>query len=153
MAYYAFKESTMNKKIWRKNGLKISMSDLVCEPTVETDGRRRCWQLVKPFTYMVESPGLVYVISVPETFVTDFATLPLFCQLVLGNRDDWVEAAVLHDWLCETNVPRFIANACMRSTLFVLGCPRWKRVLFFYGLMIFGYKSGLSNIFSWLKRK
>ena len=84
----------------------------------------------------ITSKGLDISIEVPVGFKTDFATLPIVTQLVLGNRDQYVHAAIMHDWLCETHVPRFIANSLMRSLLLVVGCPYWKRLLFFKRLAL-----------------
>jgi hypothetical protein len=138
-------------KRWKKNGLKIEVSPLATLPTDMWVGRRRQHRLIWDFMVKIESKGMVMKIAVPKGYHTDYATLPLFCQLVLGNRDDYSEAAVAHDWLCTTHVPAFIANQFMRSLMFAYDAPWWKRVAFFYGLMIFGYGSPLSRSIKWLK--
>jgi hypothetical protein len=138
---------------WRKNGLAISMTPLKTTAQSLFQGRRRCWKLDLDFSMIIASHGMEQRVTVPKGYDTDYATIPIICQLVLGNRDDWAEAAVLHDWLCTTHVPRFICNAWMRSALFCLGAPRWKQLAFFYGLMLFGYGSPLSKGVQWLKKQ
>lgn len=139
-------------KKWQKNGLEVTMSELSTSPTGARDGRRRVHRLNKPFYINIKSTDrstlewMNMEIKVPMHFHTDFATLPLFCQLVLGNRDDWMEAAVAHDWLCVKHINGWVANTWMRSIMLALGAPWWKRVAFFYGLQIFGYGSYLQKV-------
>ena len=133
-------------KTWKRNGLTIRMSRLETTPIDQWMGRRRLHMLVRDFSMSITSEGMTQTVVVPAGFRTDWATLPIFTQLVLGNRDDWCEAALLHDMLCETNVPRFICNAWMRAALFCLGAPLWKQRLFFYGLMAVGYGSPVAAI-------
>jgi hypothetical protein len=121
------------------------MTPLQSEPLNQWSGRRRQHALLQDFSLIIVSQGMTNQVTVPKGFITDWATVPLFCQLILGNRDDYAEAACLHDYLCVTNVPYFVANSWMRSAMFALGAPRWKRVAFFYALMIFGYDSSASR--------
>lgn len=140
-------------KQYKKNGLTIKMGKLSTTATDEWCGRRRIHELDIPFDCVISSSGMSMHVSVPAGYKTDYATLPVVCQLVLGNRDDWAEIAVLHDWLCDTHVPYFICNQWMRSGLFCVGCPYWKRVLFFYGLMLLGYQSPIQRGYLWVKQQ
>ncbi len=90
--------------------------------------------------------------EVPAGFCTDLATLPIFVQLLLGNRDDWAEAAVIHDMLCRHNVSPFMANSTMRLVMHVTHAPKWKQILFFYGLMTVGYQSPGQRFFRHIKK-
>jgi len=138
-------------KIWKRNGLTIKMTPLQTEPIDQWTGRRRQHKLLQDFTLIIVSEGMTQTVTVPKGFVTDWATVPLFCQLILGNHDDYAEAAALHDYLCVTHVPYFVANSWMRSAMFALGAPKWKRIAFFYALMFFGYDSPLSHFFAKIK--
>ena len=133
------------RRHWNQNGLSINMTPLKTTAMNVFQGRRRCWKLDCDFTMIIASKGMEQRVTVPKGFHTDYATIPIACQLILGNRDDWAEIAVIHDFLCVTHVPRFICNAWMRAGLFCLGCPYWKRLLFFYGLMLLGYGSPIGN--------
>ena len=140
-------------KSWRRNGLTVKMTPLKTEAVDLWNGRRRCHRLLEDFCLIIVSHGLEQRVQVPKGFDTDFATIPVFCQMVLGNSDTYAEAATLHDWLCTTHVPRFICNAWMRSALFCLGAPMWKQRAFYWGLMLFGYDSPLANAINKLRRK
>jgi hypothetical protein len=131
------------------NGVwEADFSDIVIRPTLKRNGSRRVYALVKSFSFKLTFPGGVESINIPAGYETDFATLPLPLQLVLGNRDDYLEESIIHDWLCDNNQPRFFTNAKMRQVMFVLKRPRWKRWAIFYGLMIFGYGSWLMSVFT-----
>lgn len=126
-------------KRWHKNGLTITMSGLSLCDTDQMVGRRRLWKLASDFVLRIESDGMTQKVVVPAGFDTDFATMPVFSQLLLGNRDTWVQAAVVHDWLLVTHVPSWLADSWFRSALLVLGCSWWKRVMFFWSVHLYSY--------------
>ena len=134
-------------KMFTKQNLTISVSDLRIEATDTFTGRRRLWKLTDDFRIEVRARGLNYSIVVPRGFETDFATLPLVAQIALGNRDTYVYAATAHDFLCVIKAPRWLANPTMIGILSAMGCPWWKRQLFAWGLFLFGYGSRPSRLF------
>lgn len=136
----------MNRSI---NGVwEAEFTDVILRPTEKRNGSRRVYELMSAFVFTLRYPGGTETIKIPPGYETDFATLPLPLQLVLGNRDDYLEESIIHDWLCDNKQPRFFTNAKMRQVMFVLKRPRWKRMAIFYGLMVFGYGSYLMSIFS-----
>lgn len=137
------KAKTTRNGVW-----EASFSEIILEPTNRYNGSRRIYKLVEPFTFVLIFPGGQESITVPAGYWTDFATLPLPLQLVLGNRDDYLEESIIHDWLCDKRQPRFFTNAKMRQVMFVLNRPRWKRWAIFYGLMVFGYGSWIMELFT-----
>jgi hypothetical protein len=143
---------TENKYVYRANGLLVTLDHLHLEPTDKKNGRRRVYRLLSDYCLLVSFKGGQEEMTVPAGFETDLATLPVFTQVLLGNRDDYAEPAVFHDWITsdEVHLPQFIANAKMRSIMQALGYPTWKQLLVFYGLMVFGYGSVLSRCWRWL---
>lgn len=132
-----------------QNGVwEAKFSDIALTPTTKYNGSRRIYRLTKSFVFVLTYNGGHERIDIPVGYETDFATLPLPLQLVLGNRDDYLEESIIHDWLCDNRQPRFFTNAKMRQVMFVLNRPRWKRWAIFYGLMIFGYGSLVMNLFA-----
>ena len=117
-------------------------------PTDKWIGRRRVYRLNRTFRLRIECAGVNWKIDVPEGFETDLASFPVVLQLLLGNRDDYLEESVVHDWLYKEGIPTFFANATMRVIMECLKRPWWKRWLVFYGLMFLGYRAPL-----WLKLK
>lgn len=145
----------MNKpgEFGKNEKFSFRTSRLVIEPTSKHNGRRRVYRLVKRFACDIYYRGGTDLVRVPEGYETDFATLPLICQLVLGNRDDYAEESVIHDWLCSNDLPRFYSNAKMRIIMTALGRPKWKILAVYYGLMIFGYKSFAMETFKRIVRR
>ena len=146
------------KKSFRDNGLLVMVSDLITQPTDELNGRRRVYRLVKEFRVALSFDGGYFEVQIPVNFKTDFATFPVWTQIVLGNRDapGIQEASVIHDRMCELKIPATVSNAVMLAVLSVFNVPRWKRGLIFFGLSYFGYRSFLlklaQRIKRWLKR-
>lgn len=139
-----------------ENGVcDAKFSPLVLKPTNDYNGRRRIYELDQDFTYLLTFPGGSDQVTVPAGYKTDLATLPVVLQVILGNRDDYAEEAIIHDWLCDHKMPRFYTNARMRSLMYVLGRPYWKQRAVFYGLMLFGYGSWIMEIWNaiWTRGK
>ena len=114
--------------------------------------------LTKPFYIDISSTKwstlshMSQVIKVPMHYKTDLGTIPLIAQLFLGGRDDYAEIYVLHDWCCDNHIPYFISNAWLRSGLYCVGCPWYKRLPIYYAVMVFGYDSLFSKGLNCLKR-
>lgn len=138
-------------KTWKHNGLEIQLTPLHVIPTIHKNGRRRIWMLSKSFRLIIRGEGICETLNVPAGFETDFATLPVFTQILLGNRDDYAEVAVFHDWLCANHAPRVFANAHMRFLMLAMGYPWWKTFLVWVGLQVFGYRSPVSNLWGRLR--
>lgn len=66
------------------------------------DGRK--WRLFHQFTYHIGSRYSQKTITVPEGFVTDFASIPKFIFWVLPWWAKFNKASVLHDWLYQEHI-------------------------------------------------
>lgn len=113
------------------------------EPTDRWNGSRRIYRLTQSFSVCIVYLGGALELVVPRGFETDLASFPMLLQLVLGNRDDYLEESILHDWLYREGIPVFFANAMMRVVMTQLRRKAWKRWCVFYGLMFLGYRAPL----------
>lgn len=125
------------------------------EPTDRYNGSRRIYRLTERFCIRITYPGGSFNVTIPKGFETDFASFPLILQLILGNRDDYLEESILHDWLYREGIPVFFSNAAMRIVMTQLRRPAWKRWCVFYGLMFLGTRAPGWQIIAhlWQKRK
>lgn len=78
----------------------------------------RDWEFLAPFVILVVVDGVSYLIRVPPTFVTDFASVPRIplAFYLYGGIGDY--AAAVHDYLysvCE--YPREICDKIFREIL------------------------------------
>jgi len=142
-------ESLYPSRCLVSNGLRVESSELMLVPTDNYNGRRRIYKLGLPYSLTMLFEGGSCEIRVPTSFRTDLASLPIFAQIILGNRDDRgiMEAAIIHDWVCCRRLPAPIANGYMLLVMIVFGVPRWKRILILFGLTYFGYRSPISKFF------
>ena len=122
-------------------------------PLDEYNGRRRKYELLTDFVIIISAKGVIQEITVKRGFKTDLASIPIFAQLILGNHDSYLEPALVHDMLCDNNVERWYTNLKMREIMIALKYPLWKRLLVYYGLVFFGYKSLAMKLFKkvWAK--
>jgi hypothetical protein len=127
-------------------GVEIQMSPFEAAPTSKFRGRRRVWKLTKPLDVSITGSNWAQDIHVPVGYETDFGTIPIFLQMILGNRDTYVEVFTVHDMLCDYEVPGFVANSILRTMMLLLGAPYWKRLAFYIGLQLFGYQSPTSRL-------
>lgn len=130
------------------DGVLINMSPFEAAPTAKFRGRRRVWRLTKPLDVLITGKNWSQDIHVPLGYETDFGTVPIFLQMILGNRDTYAEVFTVHDMLCDDNAPGFIANSLLRTMLLLLRAPYWKRLAFYFGLQLFGYQSPASKLFA-----
>lgn len=132
----------------RNGSYHARFSTLLLEPTKKYNGRRRVYRLREPFNVDIFHACGDERIEIPKGYETDLASIPLLCQVFLGGRDDYTEEAIVHDFLCDKEMPRFFTNAKMRVLMSLLGRPKWKTLCVYYGLMIFGYGSPIFNLFT-----
>lgn len=84
----------------------------------KTEEDQRSWILLAPFAVRVVIGGVEYFISVPEGFVTDFASVPRIplAFMLFGGIGDY--AAVVHDYLYRNCIyPREICDAIFKELL------------------------------------
>lgn len=66
-------------------------------PTVMPFADSSHWMLVRSLEYRLKDSD--YVVSVPEGFVTDFASVPRIAWMFMSPYDRHGRAAIVHDWL------------------------------------------------------
>ena len=91
--------------------------------------------LIQPLHYQIGFYGSDLIVTVPDGFLTDLASVPrLFWIVVPPYSPDTAAAAVLHDYLCEWNGEMFskiVADAVFYEALRVLGVPAWRAVMMY----------------------
>ena len=98
--------------------------------------QRGSWSLLAPLVYC--SDLLLRRVTVPEGFVTDFASVPRIPVAFLLTGDSSHEAAVVHDWLYSTReFDRATADAVFREACLIAG-PKWRAWAMWIGVRIGG---------------
>lgn len=105
------------------------------------------WRIDRPFKYYIDEPNgkLIYV---HEGFVTDFASVPrIFWVLFPPATGNYVQAAVLHDYLCDggpvfiDGIPTKISirqiNAIFLQSMKVLDTPVYQRYPMFFAVSLY----------------
>lgn len=125
------------------------MSELVLSPHPTREGY---FVLARSFRYV----GARDVFTVPEGFVTDFASVPRFLWPLLPPYGRHGRAAVVHDWLYLQRpevttrargvmfrdlMPRRDADGIFRRIMIESGVPRWKAWLLWAGVRLGGWRS------------
>jgi hypothetical protein len=110
------------------------LDDLYARPVGMMNGRTT-WQLMRPFAYY--SSTIELLISVPEGFITDFASVPRLPLIWLLMSDTGQAAAVIHDHLWnDQRFPPSIANQVFHEALLVSGVSRWRAGLMHLAVVV-----------------
>ena len=72
--------------------------DLPPAPLLQPFGNGEDWMLLSPMVYQA-GKGSRLIVIVPRGFVTDYASIPRPLRILLPNRGDYGNAAVIHDYL------------------------------------------------------
>ena len=103
------------------------------------------WMLAKEFTYHVGHVGSGETITVPVGFTTDLASIPALFLPFVANKQEYQQAAVLHDWL--VNKPETHpynhkeASKIFYEAMLVLGVPKYRARSLYWAVLFFGVKS------------
>ncbi len=112
------------------------MSSFTDPLQVEIQADGICGKLLLEFDYHVGSEDSPDIIHVPAGFVTDFASTPFF----IWKTGLYSKAAVIHDYLYFSKIrSRMIADAIFYEAMLVLKVPRWKALLFYTTVRMFGW--------------
>jgi uncharacterized protein DUF1353 len=110
------------------------------------------WRLAEPLTYDVGVEGSGVTVTVPEGFVTDFASIPRGLWNLFPKWGRHGHAAVVHDflywrkWYSEGSITRKRADAIFLEAMVVLGTPRWKARLMYRAVRLFGELAWRANV-------
>lgn len=105
--------------------------------------RRVLMQLERPLTYVTGAAGNGEWITVPDTFVTDLASVPRLFWTLFPPDGKWMKAAVLHDYLCETKgiggkYPSKQVHKIFREAMESQGVNRFDRTCIYTAVATFG---------------
>ncbi|EFI4072610.1 DUF1353 domain-containing protein [Escherichia coli] len=76
---------------------------------------------------------------VPEGYVTDLASVPRILWSVFPPHGRYAKAAIIHDWLYDNALrTKREADKIFLDAMCVLGVPRWRRVLMYAAVRLFG---------------
>jgi hypothetical protein len=103
----------------------------------ETDELKGLWTLLADFSYRSDLLGRV--LTVPQGFVTDFASVPRlpFVYLAAGGKGD--KAAVIHDWAYSTQFcDRATADKLLREAMLACGYSEFSANAFYVAVRSFG---------------
>ena len=119
------------------------------------DGRN--WRLFKSFIYHISSKYSQDCVTVPEGFITDFASIPWLFWTFLPYWGKYGKAAVVHDYLYQTHVfdtseftcdvlDRKRADDIFYEAMLVGGTKPWKAKIMYKAVRLFGW-------LAWRKRR
>ena len=87
-------------------------------------------------------------IEVPKAFTTDLASVPRFLWAAFSPADEYLEAAIIHDWLYSEHNDRFTrkqADGVMLELMFNLGVAWHRRHAVHTAVRLFGGSSWQAN--------
>lgn len=121
------------------------MSKFTEELLVESVGDR--WVLRRAFNFYYDftsADGVVTrtTVTVPEGFITDFASTPKALYSIFPPVGIYNKAAMVHDFLysgeCPLKIERAQADLFFLQAMAVLKVPKWKRKLMYFAVKLFG---------------
>jgi hypothetical protein len=109
---------------------------LKVQPATDKDDGN--WLLLADLVYQSDVAG--FTITVPEGFVTNFASVPRLPVIYELAGDTSSAAATVHDYLYSTHiVTRDVADAVLREASAATAVPWWRRQLMWAGVRAFGW--------------
>jgi hypothetical protein len=92
-------------------------------PLLQPFGNGEDWMLLSPMVYQA-GRGSRLIVIVPRGFVTDYASIPRPLRILLPNRGDYGNAAVIHDYLYwRQDCTRAQADNIMAIAMMEAGVP------------------------------
>ncbi|EHR8187321.1 DUF1353 domain-containing protein [Salmonella enterica] len=99
---------------------------------------RYLWRVYEPFEFYLSDDNCD-VIEVPAGFITDLATIPRIFWTLLPPDGKYAKAAIIHDYLYDNALrTKKEADLIFLDGMTVLGVPRWKRMIMYYAVRLFG---------------
>ncbi|ECG5862942.1 DUF1353 domain-containing protein [Salmonella enterica] len=96
------------------------------------------WRVYEPFAFYL-SDDSSDVIEVPAGFITDLASVPRIFWTLLPPDGKYAKAAIIHDYLYDNALrTKKEADLIFLDGMTVLGVPRWKRMIMYYAVRLFG---------------
>ncbi|EBC2121920.1 DUF1353 domain-containing protein [Salmonella enterica] len=96
------------------------------------------WRVHEPFAFYL-SDDESDVIEVPAGFVTDLATVPRIFWMLLPPDGKYAKAAIIHDYLYGNALrSKKEADLIFLDGMTVLGVPKWKSMVMYLAVRVFG---------------
>lgn len=96
--------------------------------------------VIRPLSYHIGFLGSELVVTVPEGFLTDLASVPrALWFLVPPHSPDYAAAAVLHDYLYEWKegmFTRVVADGIFYEAMRVLGVAKWRAIIMYLAVRL-----------------
>lgn len=113
------------------------MSRFTTPAILEMLGHYR-WRVYAPFSFYLSDDNRD-VIEVPAGFVTDLASVPRILWILLPPDGKYAKAAIIHDYLYDNALrTKAEADRIFLDGMTVLGVPKWKRMLMYGAVKLFG---------------
>ncbi|WP_079906817.1 DUF1353 domain-containing protein [Salmonella enterica] len=96
------------------------------------------WRVYEPFEFYLSDDNSD-VISVPAGFITDLASVPRIFWTLLPPDGKYAKAAIIHDWMYDNALrTKKEADKIFLDGMTVLGVPKWKRMVMYWAVRVFG---------------
>jgi hypothetical protein len=96
------------------------------------------WRVNAPFSFYLSDDNSD-MIEVPAGFVTDLASVPRILWILLPPDGKYAKAAIIHDYLYDNALrTKAEADRIFLDGITVLGVPKWKRIVMFGAVRLFG---------------
>uniref|UniRef100_A0A6H1ZSQ1 DUF1353 domain-containing protein n=1 Tax=viral metagenome TaxID=1070528 RepID=A0A6H1ZSQ1_9ZZZZ len=106
----------------------------------------RTWKLVEPFRYHIGDRNSENIITIPEGFVTDFASVPSIFWTLIPPYGKWGKAAVVHDFLYQFQYrTRKEADKIFLEAMGVLKVKNWRKYPMYLAVRWFGWLAWKNN--------
>lgn len=118
----------------RDEPLGHGLSVVFVPEEIETRQGRRVALVRDPFFYVQRDAEGCFAVLIPPEYQTDFASVPRPAHWAAPPIGNYLEAAVMHDWLYTLGPPgrndlRQRADRMFAEALKDVGVPAWRRVL------------------------
>jgi len=98
------------------------------------------FRVIEPFIYFVGDLNSDEYITVPQSFTTDFASIPRPFWSILPPHGKYAKASVLHDWMYNNAYKsKQYADHVFYESMLVLGVPKLTAILMYLLVRIFGH--------------
>lgn len=88
--------------------------------------------------YRLTAPIQVGAVVIPNGYITDGATVPLLLRWLFPPTGRYFPAAVVHDYILDTERDWPKANGLFGAALNECGLPRWRRYPMHWAVKVYG---------------
>jgi hypothetical protein len=112
------------------------MARFISIPPLDIGSEPEQWVLTDECVY--ESDIFPRLITVPEGFETDLASIPRVFRFLIVKNGKHRAAAIIHDWLCRLGLEfqRSLADKMFLEAMKVCKVPKWRRYPMYWAVAI-----------------